>query len=306
MDTTKRFLQAVALVLFLVQVSHSAPAVAGTADLLPGPGVVEGWDPDDDLLTYGPDDLWEYINGSAETFLMYDFKEVVAMHYQDEAENEVKVEIYRHGSPLMTFGIYSQFRSPDAGYLDIGAEAFGDEYAIHFWKGDYYVKIDSYSEEDGMGQVMKAFAEAVEGAITEEGKEPMEVSLFPDAGLQKKSIVFLTEGVMGSGQLPPAFVAPYLVDEEKGKVYLFSPGDEAGAKALIAQYAGTLGVSVEEKELGGTPCLTAAGEAPYRGRVVAVQKGRWMAVVTGFGEETGSADSLAAEIAAKLAAACGV
>lgn len=293
----KRILSIAASAVFLL--SCASPSVAGSKDetadlekLLPSPGDIEGWETDGEMLSFDASSLWEYINGSAETFLMYDFGRVVAMHYVDASGKEVKVEIYGHGSDLMAFGIYSQYRSPEADFLKVGNEAFGDEYSLHFWKGRYYVKIYSYDEGPESGEIMKRFAAAVESRIADAGAEPFETKLFPPEGLVEKSITYITEGVLGSGKLPPAFAADYMHEAGKGKMYIFALDSEEKAVDVMMWYAEGIGAEISEAEAGPARYRKAAGEAPYRGRVVVFQLGRWMGIVTGFGEDEGAADSL--------------
>ncbi|MCU0639876.1 MAG: hypothetical protein MUF59_08410 [Candidatus Krumholzibacteria bacterium] len=278
------------------------PEEGGAAALLPDEGLLEGWKADGEVLLYSAGDLWEYINGSAETFLMYDFKGVAVKHYLNGSGSEIKIEIYEHGSPLMAFGIFSQYRSPDAGSLGFGNESFGDEYTLHFWKGRYYVKVYAYDEGPGVAEAMKQFAEAVESGIAEAGSIPEEVSLFPAEGLVANSVTYVTEGVMGSGNLPPAFIASY-GGGAAAKIYLFTLDDAAKAAALFESYSGGIGAGIKEVESGGTGYGIAAGEAPYRGRVVVIKSGKRVAVLSGFGDQEGRAEALAAAMAEGIAAA---
>ena len=130
----KRIMPVMMLAASLLLPFSSAHPFAGPAGelgrLLPDAGDIEGWKKDGEVLSYAADDLWEYINGSAERFLEYDFEMVLAQHYLNTAGEEIKVEIYAHGSPLEAFGIYSRFRSPDSEIYDIGNEAFGDGYTL--------------------------------------------------------------------------------------------------------------------------------------------------------------------------------
>ena len=274
------------------------------AALLPGENDLEGWKKDGETLFYGPDNLWEYINGQAESFLMYDFREVAAQHYLDGSDLEIKVEIYELGDPLMTFGIYSQFRSPDGSYLDIGNEAFGDEYSLHFWKGRFYVKVYAYEEGEKSSAAMKEFSGIVAGRIPDEGGEPAETSLFPRGGLIEKSVTFISEGVMGSGKLPPAFSGEYAVGGEKGKLYIFPLESSEAAAGIFSWYAGELGASEGEVGTGKMKYSVADGEAPYRGPVKAFMHGRFMGAVTGFGAGSKAADALAGETVALIEGFC--
>lgn len=278
------------------------PEERGAEALLPEEGRVEGWKADGDVLFYSADDLWEYINGSAETFLMYDFTCVAVKHYANDSGSEIKVEIYEHGSPLMAFGIFSQYRSPEARSFGFGNESFGDDYTLHFWKGRYYIKVYAYDEGPGVAEAMKEFAEAVDAGIVEAGSIPEEVSIFPAEGLVAGSVTYVTEGVMGSGKLPPAFAASY-GEGAAAKIYLFTLDDAAKAAALFESYSGGIGAETREIESGGTGYGIATGEAPYRGRVVVIKHGKRVAVLSGFGEEAGRAEALAASMAERMAAA---
>lgn len=296
------------MAILMTTVIAGYPAISGELSpgtILPAEKELDGWKMDGEALFYTSDNLWEYINGQAETFLMYDFREVAAQHYLNASDLEIKVEIYEHGSSLMTFGIYSQFRSPEGEYLDFGNEAFGDEYSIHFWKGRFYVKVYAYDEGEKSSEAMKMFAGIVAGRIPDEGEEPKETSLFPRSGLIEKSITYVSEGVMGSGKFPPAFTGEYMADGEKGKLYLFSLESGEAASELFAWYTGELGAKSGEAVSGKLKYAVAEGEAPYRGSVKVFRHGRFMGIVTGFEAGSKAADSLAGETVAQIDGFCG-
>ncbi len=282
--------------------AHSGEFSPGT--LLPAEKELDGWKMDGEALFYTSDNLWEYINGQAETFLMYDFREVAAQHYLDASDLEIKVEIYEHGNSLMTFGIYSQFRSPEGAYLDIGNEAFGDEYSIHFWKGRFYVKVYAYDEGEKSSEAMKKFASIVAERIPAEGGEPKETALFPRGGLIEKSVTYVSEGVMGSGKFPPAFTGNYLFGEEKGKLYIFSLESDDAAEELFVWYTEELEAKAGEAVSGQMKYHVAEGEAPYRGPVKVFRYGRFVGIVTGFGAGSEIAISLADETVALVGGFC--
>ncbi|MDD3643283.1 MAG: hypothetical protein PHQ19_07480 [Candidatus Krumholzibacteria bacterium] len=270
-------------------------------ELLPSIEALQGWRTDGELLVFGPDDLWEYINGQAESFLRYDFIEVAARHFASGDSLEIKVEIYRHGSPLMAWGVYTQFRSPGAAFLDIGVEGFGDEYSLLFWKGPYYVRVQTWDEGEAGAAAMRLFAGLVAGAVRYDGGEPAETAVFPPGGLVSRSLSYVTEGVMGSGKLPEAFVADYRRGGEEGRLYLFPLEHEEDAGMLLEWYAGEIGAEMREGQGGGAAWEIGEGEAPYRGRVVLFRQGRWMGVAAGFGAGGGEGEVLAAEAAALTA-----
>ena len=59
---------------------------------------IAGWSPTGDSMTFTPDTLWEQINGAAETFLQYGFRNLETAELK-HGETVVSVGIYEMGSP---------------------------------------------------------------------------------------------------------------------------------------------------------------------------------------------------------------
>ena len=66
---------------------------------------------------FSPKTLFEYINGDADLYLMYDFQELKVAEYLNEKKASVIVDVYRHKTPTHAFGIYSQERLPMQTFL---------------------------------------------------------------------------------------------------------------------------------------------------------------------------------------------
>jgi hypothetical protein len=281
-----RCVKAIALVA-TVAVMIPAAALCGEYEdslegLLPVSGAIEGWQMDGEVMIYYADQLWEYINGAAEGFLAYEVEAVIVQDYVTDEGEGLKLEIYDHQTPLMGFGIYAQHRDPSLEFMDIGAEAFGDEYSLQFWKGRYYVKINVFSESEAITKAMRLFAGTVAESIPGDAAQPHELAAFPEEGLILKSVALLTEGVLGRSRFPRAFVGSYEIDEGEGKLYLFPLGTAEGAKELFAWYAGETSADVSDGGTKGSGCRSGMGTDPYHGDVAVFHVGTWAGVVTGF------------------------
>lgn len=261
-----------------------------TANFLPASGEIAGWEADGAMLRYEPDNLWEYIDGAAENFLAYEFEEVVVRDYRDDNDRGLKVEIYRLGSPLMAFGVYSRFRGPDLHFVSIGAEGFIDPYSLHFWKGACYVKVAVFEESAELADAMERFAGAVAAKIPGESAFPPEVDCFPTAGLIDRSVTYITEGVLGSAAFPPSFAGSYRIGGERGTLYLSPAGD--GAREVFAWYAASIDAGREERDTPHGAVTTAVGNDRYRGETVAFLYDGWLGVFTGFGGHTEAREAL--------------
>ena len=54
--------------------------------------------------SYGPENLYEYIDGASDLFLAYGFKELTLVHYKYPSNAEVTLELYDQGSPRTPSG----------------------------------------------------------------------------------------------------------------------------------------------------------------------------------------------------------
>ena len=250
--------------------------------MLAGADRIEGWKRDGEHLIYYADELWEYINGAAEGFLAYEVKAVIVQDYVDSGGEGLKLEIYDHQTPLMGFGIYAQHRDPSLEFIEIGAEAFGDEYSIQFWKGSYYVKVNVFASSESVSRAMRLFAESVAEKIQYGAGPPAELAAFPPEGLTPRSIALFTEGVLGRSRFPSAFVGSYEADGDIGRLYLFPCGSEEQSADLFEWYAGEIGADVSELETDGFSFRSGMGKDPYHGEVAVFRAGTWTGIVTGF------------------------
>lgn len=259
--------------------AQNVPAIE---KLLPASNEIAGWKTDGEPLGYGAEGLWEYIDGSAENFLSFDFREVVVQDYLSGAGAGLKVEIYEHASPLMAYGIYAQMRSPDLAFLEIGNEAFADEYSVNFWKGRYYVRVAVFDVSAELDAAMKAFAAAIAAKIPEAGALPPEASCFPPDGLVQRDTRYLTQGVLGREKYPPAFVATYRWEDETARLYLSPFADSAAAREAFDWYAKEAPGESRIVEAAGGPCLQSICKDPYQGAVMSFQFGRWFGTLVGL------------------------
>ncbi|RPJ83897.1 MAG: hypothetical protein EHM13_06315, partial [Acidobacteria bacterium] len=68
---------------------NASTAASEVAQLLPAEGAVAGWSRTKEPQVYGPGNLWEYINGAAETYLAFGFQEAASAGYKNAVGLEV-------------------------------------------------------------------------------------------------------------------------------------------------------------------------------------------------------------------------
>ncbi len=270
-------------------------------ELLPAPAEIKGWKADGVPGSYDPETLWEYIDGSADMFLGYDFKGMIVQDYVSASDKGLKVEIYDQGTPLMAYGIYSQFRSPGVKLYDIGAEAFGDEYSVAFRKDRYYVRVAVFEKTPELHAQAEQFARIIAGKITTVGAPlPQELCAMPNAEFQPIKVTYLPENVLGYAQLPPAFVGTYTLGDEQAKVYLSALADSDSARKMFDWYSTKLGAVPTPAEGDFGSFIRSTGNDPFQGAVTTFQFGKWMGIVTGLKAGTKDTDRLVNETVKKL------
>jgi hypothetical protein len=204
---------------------------------------VVGWKQSEEIQTFSPKTLYEYINGAADLYLMYDFQELKVAEYQNEKKASVIVELYEHKTPTHAFGIYSQERLSNSNFVDIGTQGYIEKNVLNFLTGPYYVKISSYNTGAEDEQILRTFAKEVAGNLGEKGALPSILSSFPAEGRKRNSEKFIAKNFLAYPFLHSAFIADYEFSGKKFKLFVIDPGDKLECKSMIQKYFQQIGGS---------------------------------------------------------------
>jgi hypothetical protein len=121
-------------------------AAAGSLEnLLPSRECTEDWVAKDKAVLYTKDTLFDHINGEAELYFPYGFEVLATATYVNRKNPELWVvaDIYEMGSLLDAFGIYSNYRRPDAVNATVGAEGFVSPSQLMFYQDRYFVRLQA-------------------------------------------------------------------------------------------------------------------------------------------------------------------
>jgi hypothetical protein len=159
----------------LLLIAASAAAQQGPGDLsgyLPVSGEVACWTLSEAPTNYRGDKLFVMINGGADIYHEYGFKQALSAEYENVRGKSIKLEIYEMEDPAAAYGIYT-FTIGDGGKaLAIGREALLEDYYLRFWKGNLLVTVIGQDSEEGTVQSVVAFAKAVDARIAKTGEQP--------------------------------------------------------------------------------------------------------------------------------------
>lgn len=233
----------------------------------------------DEPMTFSPDTLYDYINGAAEIYLQYNFQELVAQEYENDEGAFVTIEIYRHDTPLNAFGIYSQERYFEGTFLQIGTQGYYENGILSFFKGRYYVKLNSYGLGEKEESMLISLAQALDGQLDGDTILPKELALFPSTGKVLHSEQYVAQDFLGYSFLKTAFTANYKADDQIFQMFLIVGESPEVCEMMLKQYAA---------EVGSNPEAIAEGpivfDDAYHGTVEMRWKGRYIWGVRGLEE----------------------
>ena len=182
-----------------------------------------------EIRTFEDKSLWEYINGGAELYYLYDFKSVATADYKHE-NTEVVVDIYQFGTPDYAYGIYSMFRSSDVDLIKLGVEGFIDPVSLTFIKDAYMIKLVGYDESMDMSLILTNLAEEIESVIPGVSQPPATFNDFPDSTVIPATGKLYAESYLGQKFLTDIYTQDYIIENDT--VSLFYSDDKMGGKYL--------------------------------------------------------------------------
>ncbi|MEW6584281.1 MAG: DUF6599 family protein, partial [Nitrospirota bacterium] len=200
------------------------------------PGEIQGWKAQGKDETYSSETLFALINGGAELYLSYGFREAWVRRYMGPENREISLEIYDMGRSEDAFGVFSSERQDEDIRIGQGSEYGGG--LLRFWKDRYFVSLTTTGEESRVRDVMIRLAEETAKAISREGPQPRLVSLLPEQGLQKESIRFFhTAAILDRQYFLSNRNILHLGKDTDCVLAKYAEGDRT-AQVLMVEYAG--------------------------------------------------------------------
>lgn len=244
-----------------------------------------------DYPVFVPDNLWDFINGAADTYLALGFIDLHVAEYK-KGKEVIKLEIYRHTDNTMAFGIYSSERSSSFRFMNLGSQGYIADGAINFFKGNYYVKIRTYSKKVKTIQAAESLAVRIAGMLEGEAEMPALLLQFPSGGKKVNEETFINESVLGHNFLNKAFKAQYEVGSDNFSVYILQSASADESRKTVEIYLASTGISPVD-EGGGKYVLTDG----YNGTIFLSWKENKIVLIQGLArDQSDIADKYTSEI----------
>lgn len=198
---------------------------------------IESWKFSEAPQNYLSETLYEYINGAAEIYLGYDFKElIVGLYKKADTEASVSIEIYDMGNEKNSFGIYSAERFPDNRFIPVGLQGYLEEGAMNFIVGNYYIKLLCFDCEDGSESFLRLFSQEILMRIKEKGQLPPLLQVFPREDLIPNSEKFILYNFMGYEFLNNGYLANYKKGELEFECFIIEGKNSEETRNMLARY----------------------------------------------------------------------
>jgi hypothetical protein len=269
------FHRPLALLLLAAAAALAGPAwTAGqtvkTLDLLPK---LAGWAFSEDPVLYGPESLFEYIDGAAEAFIGYDLVDAAVGQYKMEGgAGTLSIDIYDMGKPLNAFGIYAAERFSESRFLPIGVQGYLEEGTLNFLAGRYYVKMMAYDAGDKTESALRAAAASILAQIGDPGGFPAVLAAFPAEGRAANGEKFILRSFLGLEFLKNGLTAAYKTESGGYEAFVMDLAGEEEAGALLRRYLDKAAPGQALPEAGKTIVF----KDPYLDHVTIGRAGRFL------------------------------
>lgn len=247
--------------------SQARPGSAELAALVPKPA---GWTLSEAPRSYFPESLFEYIDGAAESYLSYDFRELLVADFEKAGTKAtLTVEIYDMGLPVNAFGIFAAERYPENKVVNLGDLGYVEGEAMNFLDGRYYVKMLAFGLDTATGSTLAEFGAQVAAGIKSGGGLPPMVRAFPKDELVARTEKYVKKNFMGYEFLHDGYVATYKPGGRELEAFFIDAGSDQGAAEMLDRLLAALAAdkqSVDKLPLG-IHARNRYGQNLYIGRV---------------------------------------
>ncbi len=204
------------------------------------PSQVGAWSAAEKDAVYDRKTLYDYMDGGAEVYLAFDFRQVFARKYAGPGGKEILLDIYDMGSPAEAYGIFSCDREdPAAGIGQDSTYAFG---LLRVRQGPYFMVVMSPEEGKDIDAAVLAIGKAALPFLGPAGPNPVFLDLLPSAGLKKDRTSYFHSVINLNNRFFIASENILNLDKTTECVFVeFGPGKAAEANLLLVAYSDTAG-----------------------------------------------------------------
>ncbi len=249
-------------------VGMTAAALQAADAPLPRCDVAPGWTQAGPVRLYVADNLYDYMDGNSEGYLIYGFKQMRGVTCKS-GEVSFVVDISEMNDAEAAWGLYASNRDPRLPVEKLGLSGQIVPQRGIFVKGDRFVEISASPSSIDSTAALRTFLSALEKHVEGTTEAPAPVSWFPKQGLDEASIRLIPQSILGISLLKKGYIAKY----------------DFGRAFVVHQPSSDAAVQVMQKlrdRFGNTTPAKSADEAfeandRYLGHLLIFRKGAYIA-----------------------------
>lgn len=225
------------------------------------------------------DTLFDHINGEAELYFPFGFDALVTARYVKKvsAGQEIVLDVYRMGSLLDAFGIWSNYRKAEAPGCTVGAECALSASQMLFYQDRYFVKVQATGSAVPPPDAFLACGSAVSRSLPAGKGRPGEIDLLRVRGAVPRTERYVPQSLLGYPFFRRGLTAGATPGGERTQLFVVIEESPAGARKAFDLYLASLKEAGREVHLTGTGNrVSLEGADPLYGKVIAEQSGRYL------------------------------
>jgi len=221
------------LCFFLLNLITTLPVSAEDREkrVLPASGFSPGWALEGPIKKYTGEDLFEYINGEAELYLQFNFKILTTGLYLKEGDDKrgIAADVYEMGSDLEAFGIYANYRKPEAEPVKAGAGGVVGPSQLMFYQGRYFVQLNASGAATQDQAVFLTLAGLISKTLPASPQSSPELTLLKITAVIPNTEKYIPQSVLGYPFFKKGLTAQALLDGRPVRIFVLLEGSAEGA-----------------------------------------------------------------------------
>jgi hypothetical protein len=153
------------------------------------PKEIAGWKAEEPDGVYDRKTLFDYIDGGAEVYLAYDFKQALARRFLKEGDPTITADVFLMDSAGDAYGVFTFEREgKDVG---IGTDSEYSSGLLRFWESRYFVSILTDRETPASKEAVMDLGKSIAAGIEFPCERPKMVLMLPTKGLAANTVRYL-------------------------------------------------------------------------------------------------------------------
>ncbi len=249
------------------------------AKALPTPACIVDWPMDGKVTLFDKETLFDHINGESELYFPYGFQALAFARYvnKNNPQAAFDADIYKMGSLLDAFGMYANYRRKDDMDVNVGAEGTASSSQLLFYQDKYFVRLQASGTTNPGPDIFLAYAQAISKKLPQNKSRPKELEAFIIPAIERKSIRYIAQSLLGYDFLRKGIVADAVLNNEQVQVFMVLENSRAAARKAFDQYAKYLKTSDKNVQIAQMQHqISLKASDPLYGNVVVEQAGQFV------------------------------